>query len=139
MSPRIKDMTAIYKQLREKPETSNAGLRWTEKDNNNLMEMAMNNVSCEDIANHFHRTEGAIRARINHNILGMEDEEQNSLESLAEKYNVVLEDLLMYKKKQEAKTKHRGNKQLSPIKEDDKELLVEIRDLMRELVTALKK
>ena len=70
-------MYQALKNLREAPETKNAGQRWTDEEDKKLMELINDNiitakvVDYHKISTEFKRTIGSIKARIKLNIYNM--------------------------------------------------------------------
>jgi hypothetical protein len=112
---------------------SNSYKLWTFEEDKELMKRASKNEKYNTLANYFKRTIGAISSRIKHNILNMIDDD-NDLESLCKKYYVDIDEILEFKKRKELEKKEKSEKNIK-----EKDILIEIRDLLKEINTKLDK
>jgi hypothetical protein len=94
---------SVIKELKNQLETSNAGSRWSDEENEQLLEELKNNKSYEDIAKNHKRTITAIKAHVIcyvifpiYNI----DEIESKIDEISEKYNIEPEIIIRYVKKQ---------------------------------------
>ena len=109
---------SVIKELKNQPETSNAGSRWSDEENEQLLEELKNNKSYEDIAKDHKRTITAIKAHIIcyvifpiYNI----NEIESNIDEISEKYNIEPEIISRYIKKtnKEDKKDVKDNKEIT--------------------------
>lgn len=123
--------------LREMPETMNAGLKWTEEEDKQLMEEVSDGYNIDVIANNHKRTTVGIKTRIMRNAINMLKENNMTIEEVSELVNIPINELYNYKKKLENKeTKNKETKNNKSVKtyepkQDLMSVLVEIRDYLK--------
>lgn len=129
-------MNYRLKELRQKPETARAGLHWSEEENDQLMTELSEGVDWVDISKKHQRTLTAIRARIMDNGLKMSSEEGLTLQEVADKLHITVEQLEAHKKMKEERNAKVPEKrtELSEHQEMMK-VLYEILDCLRTLTT----
>jgi hypothetical protein len=126
---------------------TNAGLRWSTEEHNELIHKAQN-TPLEELAKHFERTVSALSTRIKQHISSTVDDE-NTLEELCQKYHVAIDDMLFFIEREKQKDQTRKE----PIKKQvmktvdtcqhitnnnlNTQLLTEIRDLLNLIVAKL--
>ena len=116
--------------LRENPDMSRVGTRWTKEEEKKLMEMCKT-VSITDMAKEFKRTSGGIKSHMLEIAMKL-TQDGLTLEGAAETMGVTLDEL-------EAHMAKKGKS--SPVKSDNddlielKTLLLEIRDMLKTIVS----
>lgn len=90
------------KKLRENPDTSRAGLKWDDGEDEKMLVKIKDGTSIDDIAKEFKRTSGSIKTRIVMNAVNKIDNEGADIESVLNDYKISQEDINDYleKKKQ---------------------------------------
>jgi len=94
---------SVIKELKNQLETSNAGSRWSDEENEQLLEELKNNKSYEDIAKDHKRTITAIKAHVICYVIFpiyKIDEIESKIDEISEKYNIEPEIIIRYVKKQ---------------------------------------
>ena len=97
------------KILREQPETARTGLKWDEKEIQELMNRIKDGMSLEDIANTHKRTVGGVKNRIMTNALNIMKEKKISFDEVSKLVNISVFDLENYKEKIDKKNQIRKN------------------------------
>ena len=131
-----------FASMRENPETSNAGMKWTKEEDDELMKCVYEQMSYDDISKHHKRSVGAIKCRVMKNALDFMEEKELSLEQVAENLHISLGDLQNYKDLEDAKLSKKKSKETSKqsqIANNSKEIspndfmkvLMEIRDYLK--------
>tara|TARA_B110000259_G_scaffold184524_1_gene231758 strand:- start:2486 stop:3037 length:552 start_codon:yes stop_codon:yes gene_type:complete len=93
-------MFANYcKNLRENEETSRAGLKWTDEEDEQLMKYAIEGMVLDDVALKHHRTVGSIKIRVMSNGLNMMTDKNLTLEEVSNMIHISEEELGQYKHK----------------------------------------
>ena len=85
------------RKQRENPETSRAGLKWENDEDNVLISKIEENVSFDEIAKSLQRTAGSIKTRLIVKALNLIDENHSiTLEEAAEKFKITTSDIQSY-------------------------------------------
>jgi hypothetical protein len=121
------------------------GVRWTAEEDEELMNKSSSRVNIEDISKYHKRTVKAVQMRIMRNIVS-KIKAGESMESLTELYHVSPQEIETYIEEQEeyehkrTEKKKQANAKIEPcleLKYDPTsrviELLIEIRDLLRDI------
>lgn len=84
------------KEQRKNPETSRAGLKWEQDEDNTLLDKLKDDVSIEDIAKELQRTVRSIKTRLI--IKALTDMRKNSstIEEASVKYKITVDDINNY-------------------------------------------
>lgn len=96
--------------MRDKPETARAGVKWTEEENQELMDRVKKHMTLEEIAHKHQRTVSAVKCRVMDNALNMMNMDGLTLEAVARVVNIPAEDIEGYKRQKEAKPKPQNKK-----------------------------
>lgn len=90
------------KKLRENPDTSRAGLKWDDGEDEKMLCKIKDGVSIDDIAKEFKRTSGSIKTRIVMNAVNKIDNDGADMETVLNDYKISQDDINDYldKKKQ---------------------------------------
>lgn len=88
---------------------NNIGKKWLENDIKVLMNKMHNKVYISDIAQYFQRTEKAIKYKAM-NIILLNINKENSIESLCAYYNITIEEINDYKQYKEQQKKEKQEK-----------------------------
>jgi hypothetical protein len=91
------------KELRENPDTARAGVKWSEEENSELMERAVEGVNIDEIAKLHKRTVGAVKARIMENALTIVNEGKMTMDEVSNYVHVSMDDLTLYKERNDNK------------------------------------
>jgi|694.fasta_scaffold150941_2 hypothetical protein len=97
-------------KLRDQTETSRVGVKWTEEEDESLMDDVHKKLDINDIAKKHQRTVVGIKCRILGNSLRIMEEENITFEDVSELFHLDIEELKNYKLKQEQKAEARKNK-----------------------------
>lgn len=126
---------------------SRKGIRWTAEEDEDLMKSCVNQIDIEDISKQHQRTVGAVKMRIMRNVVN-KIKTGESMESVAELYHVSQQEIETYiqeqeeyeQKRAEKKKQKQTKKEPGPCLElklepnsREVELLIEIRDLLRDI------
>ena len=136
-------MYQALKNLREAPETENAGQRWTDEEDKKLMELINDNiitakvVDYHKISTEFKRTIGSIKARIKLNIYNMIDDD-NNIEDLCNKYLVDINEMTSFVENKNKAVEKKLEKTKKVSIDDVYNLLVSYKDDIDEIKTSIK-
>ena len=109
MVSKFQDMLSIQ---RRNEETSRAGLKWDEEDDNQLTYMVQQNVSIADIAKNLQRTPGSIKTRLIVRAIGRMQKDNVSKYDAAFDVGIEECDITDYlDKKKERESRYIQNKQ----------------------------
>jgi hypothetical protein len=85
------------RKQRENPETSRAGLKWEQDEDDALIDKINEGTSYADIAKQLQRTEGSIKTRLIIRALNLVEEDHSiTLEDAATKYKITIQDIQLY-------------------------------------------
>ena len=87
------------KKLRENPDTSRAGLKWDDSEDENVLNKLKNGMSLDDIAKNLKRTPNSIKTRIIMNAVKMIDEDKKDQKQVLSEFKITEEDINEYKDK----------------------------------------
>lgn len=100
----------MLKKQRENVETSRAGLKWEQDEDNQLLSMVSSGTSFTDIAKTLQRTEGSIKTRLILYAINKMEKENMSLEQVAQLVKLSPADISEYKEKKAFRDERRQNK-----------------------------
>lgn len=106
-------ITTFQKKLqndRNKEETSNAGLKWSQDDDAFLLNNAGVGMKISELAKVLKRTEGSIKTRLIINILNEAKETQVDSSTVGEKYGISKEDISNYEEKKRIREEKKQKK-----------------------------
>lgn len=89
--------------------TSRAGSRWTDEENNKLMKSVLNGEKIEDIACKHQRTINAIKSRIILNALEIMKKDNLKLEDVSKLVNISVEDINYYNNREKNRREIKNN------------------------------
>ena len=121
-------------KMRDNPETSRVGMKWTTEEDTQLMESVYNQESFADIATTLKRTKTAIRSRIIQHAIVLMKSENITTEEVSKRVHISEDEIIAYKMKQDEKaTTKKPSSDIKSPQTDDKymTLLTEIRDLLK--------
>jgi hypothetical protein len=85
------------RKQRENPETSRAGLKWEQDEDDALVDKINEGTSYADIAKQLQRTEGSIKTRLIIRALNLVEEDHSiTIEDAAAKYKINIQDIQLY-------------------------------------------
>jgi hypothetical protein len=85
------------RKQRENPETSRAGLKWEQDEDDALVDKINEGTSYADIAKQLQRTEGSIKTRLIIRALNLVEEDHSiTIEEAAGKYKISVPDIQLY-------------------------------------------
>jgi repressor of nif and glnA expression len=87
------------KKLRENPDTSRAGLKWDDSEDENVLNKLKNGMTLDDIAKNLKRTPNSIKTRIIMNAVKMIDEDKKDQKQVLSEFKITEEDINEYKEK----------------------------------------
>jgi ATP-dependent DNA helicase PIF1 len=121
-------MYTNIKALKEKPETANVGMRWSEVEVSNLLNEIKDGKSFTDIANLHKRTLGSITSKLLHIAEQLINNDGLDIESVSKKVNLPIQDinqhLLKMKNKPETNKKKVIKEEIQIIEEKKKEIIL---------------
>ena len=89
------------KKLRENPDTSRAGLKWDDSEDENVLSKLKGGMSVDDIAKNLKRTANSIKTRIIMNAVTQIEEDNTKKEKILKELNVSEADITEYKEKKQ--------------------------------------
>ena len=89
------------KKLRENPDTSRAGLKWDDSEDENVLNKLKGGMSVDDIAKNLKRTANSIKTRIIMNAVTQIEEDSTKKEIILKELNVSEADITEYKDKKQ--------------------------------------
>jgi|TARA_B110000483_G_scaffold117249_1_gene141901 uncharacterized protein (DUF433 family) len=89
------------KKLRENPDTSRAGLKWDDSEDENVLNKLKGGMSVDDIAKNLKRTANSIKTRIIMNAVTQIEEDSTKKEKILKELNVSEADITEYKDKKQ--------------------------------------
>tara|TARA_B110000046_G_scaffold4511_1_gene4853 strand:- start:100 stop:543 length:444 start_codon:yes stop_codon:yes gene_type:complete len=89
------------KKLRENPDTSRAGLKWDDSEDENVLNKLKGGMSVDDIAKNLKRTANSIKTRIIMNAVTQIEEDSTKKEQILKELNVSEADITEYKDKKQ--------------------------------------
>jgi hypothetical protein len=85
------------RKQRENPETSRAGLKWEQDEDDALIDKINEGASYADIAKQLQRTEGSIKTRLIIRALNLVEEDHSiTIEDAVAKYKISVQDIQLY-------------------------------------------
>ena len=85
------------RKQRENPETSRAGLKWEQDEDDALIDKINEGISYADIAKQLQRSEGSIKTRLIIRALNLVEEDHSiTIEDAAVKYKITVQDIQLY-------------------------------------------
>lgn len=100
----------MLKKQRENIETSRAGLKWEQDEDNQLLSMVSSGTSLTDIAKTLQRTEGSIKTRLILYAINKMEKENMSLEQVAQLVKLSSADITEYQEKKAVRDERRQKK-----------------------------
>ena len=89
------------KKLRENPDTSRAGLKWDDSEDENVLSKIKSGMSIDDVAKNLKRTANSIKTRIIMNAVTQIEEDNTKKEKILKELNVSEADITEYKEKKQ--------------------------------------
>lgn len=129
MPSRFQDM---LKKQRQNAETSRAGLKWDQAEDDQLLSMVLQDTSVADIAKTLQRTEGSIKTRLIMYAVNKMEKENMSLQQVAQLVKLNESDITDYQEKKTVRDERRQNKfkKVSPQRQYTDVSNVEIYDML---------
>ena len=97
------------KKLRENPDTSRAGLKWDESEDENVLNKVKSGMSVDDIAKNLKRTANSIKTRIIMNAVTQIEEDTKNKASIMKDLKVSEADITEYKEKKQQRDDQQKN------------------------------
>ena len=97
------------KKLRENPDTSRAGLKWDDSEDENVLNKLKSGMSVDDIAKNLKRTANSIKTRIVMNAVKQIDEDNQDKAKVMKELKVTEEDIKEYKEKKNQRDEQQKN------------------------------
>ena len=97
------------KKLRENPDTSRAGLKWDDSEDENVLSKLKSGMSVDDIARNLKRTANSIKTRIVMNAVKQIDEDKQDKAKVMKELKVTEEDIKDYKEKKQQRDDQQKN------------------------------
>jgi hypothetical protein len=128
-------MSRHYKNLalREKPETSRAGMSWDETEDQELLSRIRDGQDLNQIAIDHKRTAVAVQSRILKFAIRWIDRDNMDINEVCDQLHITPEDITTFRQNRNNtnQNQNRGNQTPRFQEEDFLKLLVEIRDLLQ--------
>jgi|TARA_B100000497_G_C7658940_1_gene396741 repressor of nif and glnA expression len=97
------------KKLRENPDTSRAGLKWDDSEDENVLSKLKSGMSIDDIAKVLKRTANSIKTRIVMNAVKQIDEENIDKNKVMKELKITDADITEYKDKKQQRDDQQKN------------------------------
>lgn len=97
------------KKLRENPDTSRAGLKWDDSEDENVLSKLKSGMSVDDIAKVLKRTANSIKTRIVMNAVKQIDEDNVDKTKVMKELNITDADITDYKEKKQQRDDQQKN------------------------------
>ena len=97
------------KKLRENPDTSRAGLKWDDSEDENVLSKLKSGMSVDDIAKALKRTANSIKTRIIMNAVKQIDEESKNKDEVLKELNITEADIKEYTEKKQQRDEQQKN------------------------------
>ena len=97
------------KKLRENPDTSRAGLKWDESEDENVISKLKSGMTVDDIAKALKRTANSIKTRIIMNAVKQIDEESKNKDQVLKELNITEADIKEYTEKKQQRDEQQKN------------------------------
>ena len=97
------------KKLRENPDTSRAGLKWDDSEDENVLSKLKSGMSVDDIAKVLKRTANSIKTRIVMNAVKQIDEDNVDKTKVMKELNITDADITEYKEKKQQRDDQQKN------------------------------
>lgn len=97
------------KKLRENPDTSRAGLKWDDSEDENVLNKLKSGMSVDDIAKALKRTANSIKTRIIMNAVKQIDEDKKDKNQVIKELKITETDIVEYKDKKQQRDDQQKN------------------------------
>jgi len=97
------------KKLRENPDTSRAGLKWDDSEDENVLNKLKSGMTVDDIAKALKRTANSIKTRIIMNAVKQIDEENKNKDQVMKELKITEADIKEYKEKKQQRDEQQKN------------------------------
>lgn len=104
----------MLEKQRQNAETSRAGLKWEQEEDDQLLNMVSEGVSLTDIAKTLQRTEGSIKTRLIIYAINKMEKENMSLEQVSQLVRLTDTDITEYQERKAIRDERRQKKQQQP-------------------------
>lgn len=126
-------MSRHYKNLalREKPETSRAGMAWDETEDQELLARIRDGQDVNQIANDHKRTAVAVQSRILKFAIRWIDRDNMDISEVCDQLRITPDDITTFRQNRNNTNQNKGNQTNRFNDEEYLKILVEIRDLLQ--------
>lgn len=97
------------KKLRENPDTSRAGLKWDDSEDENVLSKLKSGMTVDDIAKALKRTANSIKTRIIMNAVKQIDEESKNKDQVLKELKITEADIKEYTEKKHQRDEQQKN------------------------------
>ena len=97
------------KKLRENPDTSRAGLKWDDSEDENVLSKLKSGMTVDDIAKALKRTANSIKTRIIMNAVNQIDEENKNKDQVMKELKITEADINEYTEKKQQRDEQQKN------------------------------
>lgn len=97
------------KKLRENPDTSRAGLKWDDSEDENVLSKLKSGMTVDDIAKALKRTTNSIKTRIIMNAIKQIDEEHINRDKVMKELKITEADIKEYTEKKQQRDEQQQN------------------------------
>jgi hypothetical protein len=106
----------MLKNQRQNAETSRAGLKWEQDEDNKLLNMLSEGIGLTDIAKTLQRTEGSIKTRLTVYAISKMEKENMSLEQVAQLVGLSEKEITDYQERKALRDEKRQKRTKTPRK-----------------------
>jgi hypothetical protein len=97
------------KKLRENPDTSRAGLKWDDSEDENVLSKLKSGMTVDDIAKALKRTANSIKTRIIMNAVKQIEEENKNKDQVMKELKITEADIKEYTEKKQQRDEQQKN------------------------------
>jgi repressor of nif and glnA expression len=97
------------KKLRENPDTSRAGLKWDDSEDENVLSKLKSGMTVDDIAKALKRTANSIKTRIIMNAVKQIDDENKNKDQVMKELKITEADIKEYTEKKQQRDEQQKN------------------------------
>lgn len=106
----------MLKNQRQNTETSRAGLKWEQEEDDRLLKMLSEGTSLAEIAKSLQRTEGSIKTRLTIYAINKMEKENMSVEQVSQLVGLNEKDIIDYQERKAIRDERRQKKPRLPKK-----------------------
>lgn len=128
----------MLKEKRQNKETSRAGLKWEQQEDDQLFSLISNSTPLKDIALTLCRTEGSIKTRLIIHAINKMEKDNLSLEEASQQVTIPVEEIQEYLEKKAIRAEKKIKAKRNPTKKNRREITNEdIYDMLNDIKNTL--